>query len=520
MLHVELKPVCHEFNNCYQGQVESIVEGRYHKNYISTQLKRWETGYDVVDGRIKCIDSKEFCNVDELQQIGLKQILFECKDKQETIEKIKEQLERSNPVIILIQIANCPWDPNYKKQFIMEHSIIINGYDEEKQKFFCCDTTYAIEDGILGMDDFMKGALNEIRVIVEADNQIQKKDIDTLLVEEAKELLNGENRNIDRLKRIADFVEQNAADIHIEEESTDNVLFSELYMQFRDFAKAREMMAYIIKQQDKELYLEELFIMSMRKWLKIRLLYVRICSAKKKEKYFRKIAKILREDIKLEEAICNYIITKDTSYIESFIDIKKIHNKQSAIEKEGDSYKLDIVDLSSYFNNKGFGKPVDTEDAAYSKLGEFMIEPQDGYDVSLENGQTVHFTVSDGMDNVICENQKIDIQIKNVKELCIIGNMEQVGESDEMTVEFENGLSKNYSLDLPEWYTEIMSMESLVLKQNVFERKNGKPVSTSFAGKLFLRRFDMEQGSIKSIQLPSDGRIHIFQIIVLSQHEE
>ena len=136
---IDLPIVSYEFNDCVQGNIQTIVENVYGKKYLYSQLYRW--GY-VNDE--ECINGGELeARLEkELNVLGLNWEEHSFSNINETIEHIKEEIKNGIPVITNIQIANCPWDPNFEKEFVMEHSIIVHGYDEEKEIFYCGDAVY------------------------------------------------------------------------------------------------------------------------------------------------------------------------------------------------------------------------------------------------------------------------------------------------------------------------------------------------------------------------------------------
>lgn len=141
-----------------------------------------------------------------------------------------------------------------------------------------------------------------------------------------------------------------------------------------------------------------------------------------------------------------------------------------------------------------------------------MIAPQDGFWFSPARGQMVHLDIANGMDNVICEDQRIPVHLKNVEELIVIGNTEFSTEKDNLVLELKEGKEERLRLELPEWYTEILNNEIPVMTQNVAVKEKGYVKMTSFSGKIFLKRFSVPNLDIESIRLPEEGRIHIFQI--------
>lgn len=519
-MQIKLRPVTHEFNNCFHGQVETIVEEFYHKNYLLTQLYRWTMILDIVNGKPEVVIEKDYLNTDELKMLGLEQIVVKCTDKTETIRKIKDELKSGIPVIAGIQISNCPWDPNYKKEFVMEHMIIINGFDEERDNFICCDATYEIQNGLLPMSEFEAGCTGEYRKIIEFDKNrnLTEQNLENLLKSRAKELTGGQDKYFQRLKRIADYLNENADKLVIREKHLDNVLFSENYMMIRDCAKVREMLAYIIKGQtgEKEHRLVDLFELCMKKWLKIRILYVRAATSKNPKQELLSIAKRLYEIKDLEEGIVNYIID-DNKQVEKYLE--KDHSDPNSYT-HGSDMVMHVIDLSPHYNNKAFGQFDKNEKAEFTGLGEYMLRPATGFQIPLYDGQLYQLTIPDGYDNVVCSNQNIAVHLQNISEILVIGTTEYSAEQEQMVLKFESGEEESVLLDFPEWYTEILNDATLIMKQNVIAKENGEVMVTSFAGKIFLKCFRICNRDISNIILPGEGRIHIFQIVALSNERE
>lgn len=520
-MHIKLNPIVHEFNNCFQGQVETIVEEYYHKNYLLSQLYRWTTYYDIVDGKLVIKENRTLDNADELEMLGLEQVVIQCDDKKELLTRIKQELNRKEPLIIGIQIANCPWDPNYKSDFIMQHFIIVVGFDDSMNSLICCDATYNIRDGYISIDDFIKGGSFEYRKIVEIDGQksLDSRDAERLFRYQAKRLLQGKDKHFQRLKRIATFLIDNAEIIHIKEENLDNILFSRTYMIIRDCAKTREMLTYILDNfyEKRQKILKILFNLSMKKWLRIRILYVRAASTDSAKADLINIGKRLFEIKELEENIARYIVSDDISYVSAYLGHSNSIERNPFFLQSKHMLKENVIDLSQYYNNKAFGIFCDEETAMFSELGEYMIKPSEDILLLLDDERRINISIPAGLDNVVCLNQVIPINLSGVVEIYVIGTAEYVSEDEYLLLIDDNRNEEKLYLDFPEWYTEILSNKVLVMSQRVVERKENKVIMTSFSGKIFLERFLVDTKKLAEIRFPEKGRIHIFQIVIYSQ---
>lgn len=519
-MYIQLSPAAHEFNNCFQGQVETIVEEYYHKNYLLTQFCRWTTEWDVVNERIEKVTQKSFFDADELKMIGIKQETVTCKNNQELIQKIMKELSRKTPVMIGIQVTNCPWDPNYKKQFKMEHTIILNGWDQKKNAFICCDATYNRQNVLLPIEEFKTGCTNKYWRLIEfsRESMISEHERDSLLKEKAKELISGEDCHFKRLERLGAFLTEYAAVIDKKETSLDKVLFSKEYMVIRDCVKTREMLIFILDRNgDGDECLKELFKLCMKKWMKIRNLYVRAVTVQDAENYWKRIGTGLNEVREIEQGIANYIVYHDKHLVEAYLDEEErplLGNQQG---KQSKSEMLHIINLKPLYNNKAFGKFEDGETASFSNLGEYMMTPKERHFCILDNTKKLYLDIPEGMDNVLCKSQQIEVLLKNVTGLVVIGTTELGGDQEELVLELESGREQRFRLDFPEWYTEIISDESLIMQQKVIAREEDRMVMTSFSGKIFLKKYCLPGETVTGIRLPEDGRVHIFQMAVYTR---
>lgn len=514
---IKLEPVNHEFNDCYQGVIETIVEKFYHKNYLHTQLGRWRNYLDVIGGELGFNLEGADIFGEELRSIGLQLVRIVCSDIQETIEKIKEELSKGVPVIAEIQIANCPWDPNFEKEFVMEHGIIIHGYDEKEDAFFCCDTIYEKKEAELPVRLFEIGGASNYQMIIPIDEDAEEKSLNELLIEVAKKMTRGENSDFIKLRRVASYVIENADKIEVSKKHLDNVLFSRIYMEIRDFAKTREMLDYVLKQDTEYEQLAAAFELSMKKWLNIRILYVRACTTEdrnRKNKYIGSIGKKIEEIIVLEEHLANAILTNKMNEIDTGF-LQEMKNRKSIAPSSKKEKVIRKINLKDYYNNKAFGIFDNAENACFSVSDEYMIRPENGFQIVLENGQEVCLDIENKMDNVIANAQKIAVNLTDVEELYVVGTTEYGGEEDLLIVEYTSKEREEIPLDFPEWYTEIMNDVTLVAKCDAIERENGAVNVTSFAGKIFMKKFVLANNEIANIILPKEGRIHIFNMFVM-----
>ena len=510
---IELSPVTYEFNNCFQGLIESIVEQCYKRNYLYTQLGRWENNLSIENNEIVNYQPFAFLEVDELELIGLKLDKVECANIDETINNVKEELEHGIPVIVGVQIANIPWDPNYQKDFKMEHFVAIHGYDEEKDTFLCCDTIYNKSAVELPMKEFVSGGSLVYRKVVETKQASEYKlgTLEELLYDHAKKMLEQEDSDFSRFRKMGQFFHENAGKITIDQEHVDSVLFSTGYMDIRDYTKARELLCHLLKEHKEGENLAALFQISMENWIHLRILYVRACTSKRKEKCFHKVGDAFDQIADLEEGIARYIVDGDVSHVEAYLP-EKDDTEQAADNQDTNERKIKQVSLDAYYNNKAFGTMSNEENAEFSVSGEYLLCSADKAELTLDDGSTLPILENSRYDNVVCSGQCIEQALEQVSTLCVIGTTEYVGEHINLTVHFDDGEVQEFPLNFPEWYTEIMQQEILVGMFNAIQKEPCGKKETSFTGKIFMKKFKLKKSTVKKIELPSDGRIHIFHI--------
>lgn len=503
-MNLQLEPVSFEFNNCYEGEMNTIIKCCFHKNYLLSQFKRW--GYYGIDVKQNSavLKNKDFFEANELKLLGLKLKTIFVKKHECISSKVIDTLKNGIPVIVGIHITHLPWDPNYKKDYDLIHSFTIYKYNPDTKSFICSDSMYKTNTAVLPVEEFDAGGLRFFQYIEETDPQLPAPDARQLLEQRAAEILNKTPNDFDLIRESSKTASASLKNMP-DTMTIDDVLLSDLYMTLRDLARAREYMSYIITEALDDHILSSLFKLAMNKWIYVRSLYMKKCLVTEKKEILSDISRVLHETADLEENTARYITEGKTEYIERYLKEPVFQETAANTGTYTNPTYRQPIDLHEFYNNKGFGPYVDHDEACFALSGEYFIESDEGKD----------FFYPGRNDNILCSGQTIPVDSIQASQLIIQGAEEFGDFSHTVCIQYESGQTQEITLDIPVWYTEILGNEKVILNNHTIKKIDNKVKMASFYGKIFEKRFPLSKGEkIISITLPSEGRFHLFKLFL------
>lgn len=135
-------------------------------------------------------------------------INIECRviyDQKEFLDAVCSNLKRGMPVIININVFQCPWCYAYKKYSIPEHYCMIVGYDDNTQMMWCIDPIFAEGKMTISLDNIWEGhATCFMFILCDANRCIDEKSLVQIAIED----MNEPEGHAGRVNRIRLFAKQ------------------------------------------------------------------------------------------------------------------------------------------------------------------------------------------------------------------------------------------------------------------------------------------------------------------------
>lgn len=485
----------------YQCDYEMMYIGGS-KIEVQETMDEFAKNYNVrVLNRIENLKKYHGLNIKKYDSI------FNCLLK----KKVRGELEKKKPVLLLLNPFWCPWDDGFQKyDAVPGHAFIIQGiYDKG---YICIDPYFEKEHLQLPFNYFYRGLqeiyLTEYVPFIEISNLEYKE----LLKEMFASMHN--NGYFHNMKSLVDDIEQNNnifKGIRSDEEfwiSPLAVLLLKLNQSIQNMAAVTNYVAgkcQIKSIEDLGLKLWNLTI----KWKQARKLIIKL--------YF-----IKREDEKLKNVIIDRM-TSIVNELEVSTEELPVETKEELSELINDDIKRNevMLDLKPFMNNKAFLRKSDLyngmPDADFSSIGNcYIFDDTKGDDkfVISNNSITLTEVGSDGYDNIACNGQKIAVPNGRYSKIVLIGAAEFGHSSDILKIVLSDFSEFEREFNFTDYICKPYFDEKIVWKGDGIHKLEDGFEWMNEDLYLFEQEISISDIIISEIILPINPSIHIFGIIL------
>ncbi|MNT12530.1 hypothetical protein D3C72_1474610 [compost metagenome] len=231
-----------------------------------------------------------------------------------------------------------------------------------------------------------------------------------------------------------------------------------------------------------------------------------------KENTVKKLTDIANKELEVMERILTlYRIQPDQA---DLLEAEKY--SAAAVEQQEDAIAVNHhVDLSRYFNNRGFGsedRPAEFDSSGYylpspgSPLGTTLLLDDMSFNMNLAGEHNEY-------DNIACYGQEVELDGEKGHFLTILGCSEMGSFLDQLTVKYEDGSKDTLNFGFSDWWNfHAVTNERVAWSGPPAHKEQGliNHKVHLYAAKLRLQ----SARPVQSLVLPMMPNIHIFAISV------
>jgi len=522
---IDITPV-HKDKNCHLDQLIT-VSNWLNLDYELMFADSWGFLYqppDLLNPKIlgERINAQETIRQLEnclYQYSGIGIELQEGKSSEEALKSFQYELSRGRPSLLVLDSFFCPWDELFNMGHI-NHTCIVVGFDSINSNLICTDGYYNKKNEILSLNNFMQAYKWVCKFIFDIPDP--DKSYWGNIINNCCTRLN-ENFCFQQMNDFS-YELENYYDILQEMKGFEKLWSVPMLLNFDYISRGRFRYSVSLQHtinkyaQQKYLPLVAELEQAGSKWSTVRsvLLKEYMTSRGKPIKYsiLSNLASKVRDIAIFEKSIADRLWElyqqKDSGLTSANI-CSSIESNQDEID-----YKKVFVDLSSIFNNKGFGSfSNQTYNADLTGLNQyFHLEGAPPAGLSEFGGMQFNFPEVAGksMDNVSCMGQRIIVPNGIYKKIMFLGCADTGNFSDRITLEYEDGFTQMIPLEFSDWTMSPVFGETQVWKGNWILNKEEK--MTKYIGVyLYAKKYTLNgQKNVTAIYLPSCPNLHIFSI--------
>ncbi len=506
------------------------VSNFYQRNYILMYSHAWGFGFDIDNYKINGTGNSikdDRGRVYDLYHLyhGIKISFHDINNPENVIKIIINHIVNGNPAGILMDTFYYSWDPNKNQHG--KHWFLISGVDTEKEVFYCTDPYFLQKDALLSFNDFISGYLGVLFTFEITNNEVSDYNWKDLIFAISKKL-KGENGVKNIFSSMEDFaasVEKGFC-IEKETESTKRVIDMPYYVNLQSVNRGRRQYAKFLEHTAARYHIPELLSISEKlkqvsyKWDVLRGILTKAILSKNEEIIKSKIPPSIREISEIEKKILNHLIK--TASDNSLLNSNVFNNTESVsyIPEKINYSSYTYLDLSNYFNNKGFGALLD-KNAKSNLNGTGMFFVSDDIPSSeIWEVDSMKFrfpnVLESQFDNISCSGQDLEFSPIDCSSIMLLGTADFGSFKESIILRFMDGSTEEVIIDFTELIFEPLFGESVAWEGRACELLDGKIQVRNSKVKIFSKTYKLSKpGRVKSLSLPYLPNIHIFAITMV-----
>lgn len=528
-MHIQLDvmPFHSDYANCLEECMISVANF-YNRGHILMYSQSWGFSFDIANfknngtGNSILDDRGSSIYVLLEHYHGIKMSFTHNHDPQNVMNIILKELMNNSPVGIFMDTFYYSWDPNKNQHG--KHWFLISGVDTEKEVFYCTDPYFIQKDSILDFKDFLCGYQG-----VYFNFELTKSEIFDYdwkeLIQNTAEKLQGKKTGKSIFDSMYDFADSIEDTFCIEKEiaSCSRVIDMPYYLNLQSVNRGRQQYARFLEYSANRYNVNDLLCLSEKltrvsyKWDVLRGIITKGIISKNESIIKSKIPDKIREIASIERDILNSLI-KAASGVSHHNN--SILNNTADVASRGEKINPENcthLDLSGYFNNKGFGDLLDENSKAnLNGAGLFFVtEDLPSEENWVVNDMNFRFPeITEGRnDNIICTNQVLEFTPVNCNYIMLLGTADFGSFKESITLHFVDGSSEEITMGFTELIFEPVYGESTAWEGRACERLNGKMQVHNSTVKIFAKTFNLSKpGLVTGITLPYLPNIHIFAV--------
>lgn len=420
---------------------------------------------------------------------------------------VEREVNNGMPVLVFPMTKYCSWITDTNEQ---QNYFFIIGFDENNVY------GYDIHNGIKEVQamriwdlesSYEECDIKEVRVyrIVNDGNNIPSFDE---LKEEVFEKLYFGQDIFTQMRNFA-FELAQKLDFSVEKETTVNVNSIPIFGEIMQILRARKLFAelcyYLSRIREDQLanYVGACYAKIGGEWNIVWNLLLDNYYFRKDDKELReKIANRILKAVELEEQIVKEIFSNETINV-------RLNNICNEIFLD-QNYIFEEIILDNYFNNKAFQCKKGSElKADLTGHNEYFLEDSLPMNREISVGKTC-ISIGNGLDNFICDKQRIDIGKAKYRKIYIVGCSEWGNGFGKVVVKYHDH-EEPLLLELPDWYYTNAGEINVVWRGKAKDWEGKIVERAMFCADFVLKKDEI----VRWIEFPQCSNMHIFGVFLL-----
>jgi hypothetical protein len=516
-MNLNIIPIHNDGLRCIDDLTITVVNW-YRKRYELCFINSWGFSFDSNKLELSGILGDKLGPGNRLieenaeKYYGIKAIYHDTKSAEEVLRIVNNELNKEKPVAIFIDSFHCPWHIDYQN-YHNEHFCLVVGTSKDSD-LYCIDSSPINSDCKLPLNNLLLGFRNCITYNV-ANRVVTNLEFKNILSEYICKLSCDNKYDIFSSMMEFSFKFEKIENVLQEIKGYSNISRSPIIVALYEIYGSRFLFSKLLKYIAGECKLSHLIYFSEKlevaagKWQIIRAVLVKNINIPTDKSYIKKLGEKIREVAAYERGIAtelNEYLSKAVTNVQPQVEAKNMERKGETV----------CINLTEYFNNRGFGTEIDAEnDADLTGMGQYFLNQglpqQDIWE--LESTKFIFpKTLKKRFDNISCNNQLIALPESNYSEIAFLGCSEWGSYSESLIVNYKDESSHEIIIKFSDWSKEAVFNDTIAWTGSRTSKKN--PTKDKKPdGKIYAKAYPLDfTKEIKSICLPACSNIHIFAI--------
>ena len=488
--------------------------------------------YCGVDFRVACLDAMRspfvvengelrpnpislYSDINEI--LGIQKEILSTSSNNELLNIVINKLKSGNVVLIGISGNCCPWDWRFgEMEIVGGHSFFLVGVDENQKQFTCVDPYYDIPSESLPYECFIKGVGRAEVYFCTGIKNWEEASIIRKIENEEKDWNKADEHFERMICDLEKIINQSLSEMGGDGKrsaSYEDISVNGFYQLLEQISNNRIRFAWFLQYLNEKDIISseeicEKFVDVSKMWNTLKKMFVK--------NLFRGKIDIQGFQEKIKE-----IIGLEKSGLEELIQMIHHEGGQSDLKENLtqslENLHYETFDISKYYNNKGFSDGTDLT-ADFSGLGEWIDRNSIPMDEILSYNEIPLkiFTGSDGLDNIACKKQCLELPQKRYVKIGFLACTDWEECKDLFQLQYADGSIKQNLIDISEW---VLDRTRKVENIAVSVKKNLKGKTDRFE-KCNLYYYEIKCDPAKEMKafiLPNNENIHIMALTLSSE---
>lgn len=514
------------FNDAFDCFTNVLVDTikYYNCSYEMLFLKSWNFGYSKIENSGDSISKNMRTNcyhdwnlLEEVHGIQVK--AMNADNKKEVYSYIKSSVKQGKPVILSMDVFWCSWYKSVYQKMHSNHCCVITEVDCDGN-LIAQDAQFAIQGEILSYEDFEAGVEKYVVVNVVHEEKFASFDWKSALKDAMQRIKDNKYNGRDMFGQLTDLSDDIRLKLDFDKEvdESKSPQYSNLFQMFGHISSQRKQLALALDYLYKNTNRNDI-LLSIKRIIEVgerwNSLFGLLCKA-----YYCQGSRRMRIINKVSDYILWIRDEESAIYHELFdiaqgkpdIDVRT--SKKFLEEKRLTEYQC--IDLSKYYNNKGFAEKMILDSKASFSDGHRFFLVDDNIKNNEWKVQNMKFAfphvAEDLCDNISCNQEVIKIDGLIASNLLFLGAGELGNHMDVVEVHYEDTTVEKVNLVFPSWLTRMDSKASIAWEGNAAEQYSDDSISKyPFPVFLYAENIKLEHGGkIKNLVLPFCPNLHLF----------